>query len=376
MKVWRRTINEIPLILIVDDEPTARQTMEMLLLREGYALSFAVDGYEALAHLDEELPDVILSDVMMPGMDGFELIERLRRNPKWQHIPVIMVTALDSKQDLARGLDAGADDFLHKPYNGLELRARVRSMLRIKQRQDELQETLQLRRDLSSMIVHDIRSPLSSILIYCDLLESQIGGESQMSKESQMVSTIRDEAQRLSGFLTDMLMMAKMEHGRLRLTKTLIDLNSMVTAVCDSYRSMADLKELNIALDLPPNHRGLMLDGSLWRRVLDNLVSNAVKFSPTRGMVTLRVQYPENNADDTSLAGQQVMIQVLDEGSGIPEEHRETVFDKFKIVASKRRDVSQVGLGLAFCKMVVDAHGGRIFVEPNIPHGSIFTVEL
>lgn len=344
--------------------------MEMLLLREGYELCFAADGYEALAHLDEETPDVILLDVMMPGMDGFELCERLRRNPKWQSVPIILVTALDSKQDLARGLEAGADDFLHKPYNGLELRARVRSMLRIKQRHDELEAALQLRHDLSNMIVHDIRSPLSSIMIYCDLLEKELGGP------SENLETIRGEAGRLSGFLTDMLMMAKMEHGRLRLAPAAVDMNGMMARVAENFQPMARLKDIDLALVLPGENRELAVDENLWRRVLDNLLSNAIKFSPTGGRVSVRLAYPAPTAADLSPTAVQMTIQVVDEGPGIPEEHRETIFDKFKIVASKRRDVSQVGLGLAFCKMVVEAHDGRIFVEANEPQGSIFTIEL
>lgn len=344
--------------------------MEMLLLREGYELAFAADGYEALAHLDEESADVILLDVMMPGMDGFELCERLRRNPKWKDVPIILVTALDSKQDLARGLEAGADDFLHKPYNGLELRARVRSMLRIKQRHDELQTALQLRQDLSSMIVHDIRSPLSAILISCDLLENEVG------QDSSSLSTIRGEAARLSGFLTDMLMMAKMEHGRLMLTRTPVDMNELMTAVHDSFVQMAGLKEISLVLNLPDSTSKLAVDASLWRRVLDNLLTNAIKFSPTGGVITLCLTYPETDEETASMANVHMRLEVVDEGPGIPEEHRETIFDKFKIVAAKRRDVSQVGLGLAFCKMVVEAHDGRIYVKPHTPRGSIFTVEL
>lgn len=338
--------------------------MEILLLREGYELSFATDGYEALAHLDEETPDVILLDVMMPGMDGFELCERLRRNPKWDSLPIIMVTALDSKQELARGLDAGADDFLHKPYNGLELRARVRSMMRIKQRHDELEASLKLRQDLSNMIVHDIRSPLSSIMIYCDLMEAELGGE------FEALDTIRGEASRLSGFLTDMLMMAKMEHGRLKLARTPTDINQLATASAASFQPMAGLKEINIMLQLPHETKQLAVDANLMRRVLDNLLSNALKFSPTGSTITLQVEYPPHSSD------KQVVICVADEGPGVPEKHQETIFDKFQIVASKRRDVSQVGLGLAFCKMVVDAHNGRIFVEPNTPQGALFTVEI
>lgn len=356
-------MNEFPCVLIVDDEPSARQTMEMLLMREGYELSFASDAYEALAYLDDEdelLPDVILLDVMMPGMDGFELCRRIKNKPAYQHIPLILVTALDSKQDLARGLDAGADDFLHKPYHGLELRARVRSMLRIKKRHDELQVALQLRQDLANMIVHDIRSPLSSILINCDLLEPQL-------EDKENLEMIRSEASRLSAFLTDMLMLAKMEDGRLVLSRTKVDMNNMAVSVYDSFSPEARLKNIQFILDLPAEAPVISVDASLWRRMLDNLVSNAIKFSPTNGTITLRILNSENG---------ELQIAVIDQGPGIPEEHKETIFDKFKIISAGRRDVKQVGLGLAFCKMVTDAHNGRIFVQPNQPKGSIFTVVL
>ena len=250
-------MNKKPQILIVDDEPYARQTIEMLLLKESYELFFAEDAHEALAQLDDEIPDVILSDVMMPNMDGFELCQRIKRNPKWNHVPIILVTALDSKQDLARGLEAGADDFLHKPINGLELRARVRSMLRIKLRHDELQAALQMRQDLANMIVHDIRSPLSTILIYCDLLEAELEGP------VPTLETIRGEANRLSSFLTDMLMMAKMEHGRLMLSHSPVDVNEMATAVRDSYAPMARLKDIDLKLDLPEQSPARVI--STWR---------------------------------------------------------------------------------------------------------------
>jgi two-component system sensor histidine kinase/response regulator len=362
-------MNETATILVVDDEPSARKTIEMLLMREGYVMHFAANGPEALGHVEQNPPDAILLDVMMPGMDGFEVCQILKDSPTTQHIPIILVTALDSKKDLARGLDAGADDFLHKPYNSMELRARVRSMLRIKRRHDALEDALRLREDLSNMIVHDIRSPLSSILIYADLLENFVSDELGYD----YLGTIRNETNRLSASLTDMLMMAKMEHGKLVLMPSFVDMKALVVDAVDGYRSMANLKHIVIEAELPENAVNASLDKNLWRRVLDNLLSNAVKFSPPNGRIMIQVASPCENKNEHN---PQLCIRVFDEGPGIPIEHQQTIFDKFKIVATGRRDIAQVGLGLAFCKMVVEAHNGRVFVEPNQPKGSVFTVEM
>lgn len=363
----------MPQLLIVDDEPSALQAMEMLLLKEKYELIFASNGPEALSLLESVSVDAILLDVMMPGMDGFEVCRQLKKDQTWQHIPVILVTALDTKQDLARGLDAGADDFLHKPFNGLELRARVRSMLRIKQRHDELEAALRIREDLSNMIVHDIRNPLSTIMVYCDLAEAYMPNETPVN----YVETIRNEATRLNSFLTDMLLMAKMEHGRFVLSPTDQDIINLLRDSVKNIYPMARLKNLSFDLDLPDSPYIARIDATLWQRVFDNILSNALKFSPSGGTIQIKAKcqpLTEHRDQESSTIGLQ--IQFFDEGPGIPVEHHETIFDKFRIVSSGRRDIAQVGLGLAFCKMVLDAHSGRIYVEDNQPHGSVFTVEI
>lgn len=355
-------MSQIPLILIVDDDASARKTIEMLLLRQAYTLHFAADGPAALAFLETLAPDVILLDVMMPGMDGFTVCQQIKTHPVWQHIPVVLVTALDSKEDMVRGLDAGADDFIHKPVNGMELRARVRSMLRIKQRHDELQTTLQLREDLANMIMHDIRSPLTTLNVYCDLLAPAVAPEG-----NEAFQAITTQVNRLSSYVTDLLMMAKMEHGQLVLQMTLVDINETVRLVYENYAPLAQQRGIYLTLLVPEQPLIMLVDAPLWQRVLDNLVMNALKFSPTGGRVVLQITRPHPNY---------IRLDLSDEGPGIPPEHREIIFDKFQIVATRRRDVQQVGLGLAFCRMVVEAHRGRIYTTANQPQGAIFTVEF
>jgi signal transduction histidine kinase len=355
-------MKEKPVILIVDDDPVAWQAAEMMLLRQGYALYFAASGAEALKCLPAVKPDVILLDVMMPGMDVFAVCQALKSTISTQHIPVVLVTALDGTEDLARGLDAGADDFIHKPVSGLELRARVRSMLRTKQRHDDLQTLIRLRQDLADMIIHDIRSPLTTITMYCDLLQNFTNPQGQ-----EVLQTITGQVNRLNSYLTDMLMMPKMENGSLVLLSTAVNLNDLLQSTCETFGPLAAQKSVALELELPPEPLVANLDANLWQRLLDNLLSNALKFSPVAGHITLCLR---------SLADGHFRLEVRDEGPGIPPEHRQAIFDKFQIVAAGRRDVKQVGLGLAFCRLVVEVHKGHISVTANKPHGAIFTVEV
>lgn len=352
-------------LLIVDDEPSARATLEALLFPEGYTLTFANDGREALTKLETCRPDTILLDVMMPGMDGFTVCERLKSNPDWQHIPVILITALDSKKDLVRGLEAGADEFLNKPVSRLELRARVRTMLRIKQQYDELKATLTLRDELARMVAHDMRAPLSTILGYSQLILLR---HIQGADCERYVQTISIQAERLNDFINDMLLLAKMEQGKLLLNKTLIDLNSFLAKVYDQHAPAAKLKNIDLRLDLPESGPTGLVDANLFQRLFDNLLSNAMKFSPANSTVTIQL--------DASAVTGSVRIRVKDEGPGIPPEHRARIFDKFETVSMANKNVMQVGLGLAFCKMIALAHDGKIYFEANRPTGSIFTVEI
>ena len=363
-------MNQKRSLLIVDDEAVVRETLEALLYQEGHNLHFAAGGPEALSMLDAVNPDVILLDIMMPGMNGLQVCRQLKSSDQWRPVPVILVTALDSKEDLAEGLESGADDFLSKPVNGLELRARVRAMLRIKTQFDKLQQTLRMREDLASMLVHDMRNPLSSIAGYSDYLRMAdlVRPEGKMG-----IETIGSEARRLIGYTNDLLMIAKVEHGKPILHLTATDICQVARKSATSNRIIAELKKVNLQLELPEEIEELSLDATLFQRILDNLLTNSLKFSPPHSTVILRIEFPKM---ETMSPGPHLRIQVIDQGPGIPDEAKERIFSKFEVTELKDKNITQVGLGLAFCKMVVDAHWGRIFVSDNQPSGTIFTVEI
>ncbi len=353
-------------IAIVDDELSMRKHMQLMLSEQGYELILLESGEALLNQIEQIDPDLIVLDVVMPGLDGFEICRQLK-NSQWQHIPIILTTVLDAKKVLTKGTDAGADDYLQKPVNKLELHARIRSMLRIKRQYDELEATLKLREELSNMIVHDMSSPIVSVQLHAALLEEQLND----SKLREHLDMIRMAAERLDSFVNDMLMMAKMEQSKLRINRSPVDLIQLLREAEKHFSIIAQSRGIQLVLRLPDEAVEISLDDNLFRRVVANLLANALQYSPNGTTVTLELEIYEE-IDGT----QRLRLRVMDEGAGIPEADRKRIFNKFEVVEIRKKGIRQVGLGLTFCKMAVEAHEGRIYVEPNKPQGSIFVVEI
>jgi two-component system, sensor histidine kinase and response regulator len=362
---------------VVDDEPIARATVEALLASEQYILNFAVDGPAAIAAVTAQRPDVILLDVMLPGMDGFTVCKQIRATAGTRHIPIIMFTSLADKQTLVQGLAAGADDFLTKPVLGVELRARVRSMLRIKSQYDELQRLLQQREDLVNMIVHDMRGPLTVLSLQVQVLQQMTGAE-QVPEEPEATKTQHMQQHaldamlrginRLERMITDMLFMAKMDEGYVLLNKMQVDIVRLVASTAEFYSPIAEGREIELQLDLPDEPCLVELDEVLFIRVVENLINNALKFAASNTVVTLRIRPLE--------APHHVRLEVVDQGPGVLPAYKERIFNKFDVVPLGQNGIPQVGLGLAYCKLIVEAHGGRISVEDNDPNGAIFCINI
>ena len=350
-------------ILIIDDEPDNFDVIEALLDSEDYQLTYVANGIQGLNLLEVFQPDVILLDVMMPQMNGLQFCQQFKSNPVWKHIPIIMVTALNSKEDLSECIAVGADDFISKPVNGTELRSRVRSMLRIKQQYDSLQEAVQLREDLSNMIVHDLRNPLTSIILSAEMLRvGNLSPERQVQKSTQIIAA----GQQLQSMIDSILLMAKLDSGKLKLQPSDVDIRELCTSAVLDIQPVINHKDLEVIAQLPDHSNLISLDKNLFRRVIDNLLSNAIKFTRPHTKIILHLEY---------LTSGKIKLQVADSGPGVKEELRDVIFNKYEIGTFKKA-ASQIGLGLAFCKMTVEAHGGQIQVAANQPQGAIFTVEI
>lgn len=363
-------MNQVASILVVDDKPSNFEVIETLLDKQGFILHYAKSGVKALERLNAVQPDVILLDVMMPELDGVEVCRQIKSNPQWQHIPIIIVTALTSKQDLVACLEAGADDFLSKPVNRAELQARINSMLRIKQQYDrvqsllkEQQSLLQLREDMVNMIVHDLRNPLTSIIFETQLLKHP---KLPPEKREEKAEKILLAGQKLNALINSILTMAKLESGKFVLERTEIDLGKICRSTVENFIPIAHQKNIDLLTEIPKKTGMINVDPPLFQRIIDNLLSNALKFSPPGSQVILKAE---------SLGKNGAKVQVLDSGPGVSESLRTSIFEKYE-VGTVMKNVTQTGLGLAFCKMVVEAHGGTISVTENYPQGAIFTIQI
>ena len=374
-------------ILVVDDNLQNREVAEGHLVGAGYGAIQAASGEDALAMLAGTRPDLVLLDVLMPGMDGFETCRRIRALPDGGGIPILFLTALGDLGTHKAALESGADDFLTKPINRTELLIRVRSLLRIKELSDELKrnydvireqrdallEAQRQKEELTALIVHDLKNPLSSIL---SNVQFCVGQRELGAEERDSLRDVLRASQSMVRMVMNLLDVSRSEDGALVPRLATFELPALLEEVCSEMGRRVEDKEQKLVLRVAPDVRELVADRDLVRRILENLIDNAYKYGPRRcdiGVEAVRVP-----ADEASGTGAALEIRVRDEGEGIPGAFRSKIFEKYARVGG--RPAHEVrnshGLGLVFCQRAVDVHGGRIWVEDNAPRGSCFHVRL
>jgi signal transduction histidine kinase len=352
-------------ILVVDDDPMFRRSLATRLASADLDVLFAENGTQGLALLRETSVDIVLLDVMLPDMDGFQFCQTMRRDHLESYIPVIMITALSDQQTLVRSLEAGADDFVNKWVSSGELRARISAKLRIRMRQREMKHLSDFREDILQMIVHDMCNPVQVIEGYSSLLAKKAAFPTE---DSQAAQAIHRQSRRLRGYLEEILTTARLQANELTLHQERVNLTAMMREVVEDHD--IDLKEKDIIVDTTPQKAVRhIVDARLMRRVLDNLLDNAIKYSPRKSRIAFSIKSaPEHEG--------MVSVEVADRGPGIPDASKPMLFTKFGIIPTLDSGVRQIGLGLAFCRLVVEAHGGSIAVTDNPGGGSIFSINL
>ena len=354
-------------VLVVDDQDPNRLLLRDLLEAQGHEVIEAIDGSEALQQVATTAPDVVLLDIGMPGMDGFEVCRRIKSEPTTASIPVLLVTALSQRDQRLLGIGAGANDYITKPIDKSDLTLRVRNAVRMHQLYVEVEHQYQrlerlerLRDSLVHMIVHDLRSPLAGIRAYLDLLK--LDGAGRLDQEmTQSIDDARKVAVEMTEMVSDLLDVSRLEAGKMPLEPALTDVGVIATDAVTGIGAAA--RRVSLQIDQPSERLRAMVDPSVIRRVVANLVGNAIKYTPSTGRVRVSVQGGEGK----------VRVSVNDSGPGIPPEFHEKIFEKFGQVEAARHGAKHSsGLGLTFCKFAVEAHGGTIGVESVVGQGSTF----
>lgn len=360
-------------ILVVDDDALHRKMLEKWLTHSGCSVRVAESGEHALSEVRSEVPDMVLLDIQMPGIDGIEVLERLRRNYDVIQLPIVMTTSVKENDSIARALELGANDYVTKPLDARVLLARLNSQLSLRDRTLEVEEVQGrlaeqyerlaeldgMKESLVQMIVHDLRSPLTSILGYVELTERERSKPN--GDPFRFLSMIQSSSETLLKMVTGMLDLAKLEAATMSLNPVSVELPALLEDVRASVDSVALTKSLEIEFDIETDT--VIADREILRRVIVNILDNAVRVAPDSSKVTI-CALSRNDG---------VRIEVKDRGPGIPESSIERVFDKFgQIRLWKDQHKTSTGLGLTFCKMAVEAHGGRIGVDSIVGEGSTF----
>jgi signal transduction histidine kinase len=355
-----------PSILAVDDNPENLRLLNGVLSSHGYEVRPVTSGRMALQSAERSPPDLVLLDVSMPEMDGYEVCERLKAHQTLREIPVIFLTANIETEAKLRGFDAGGVDYIAKPFQVAEVLARVRVHVSLVRAREELSRNYErlralekLRDDLVHMVVHDMRSPLHAILMHLAILRRRVADRPEAIANVDMAGQAADNLNKMTNELLDV---SRMEEGKMTLQPEACDLSTLVREVTTSFDAGSGRLEVDCQEPI-----GVECDAGLMRRVLENLIGNGLKHTSARTAVEV-----------SAVAGDVVArLSVRDRGDGVPEEARERIFEKFGAIPTPAsRGYHSAGLGLAFCKLVIHAHGGTIGVNARDGGGSEFWFEL
>jgi signal transduction histidine kinase len=344
-----------PRLLLVDDEERNLSLLEAYLAPLGCTLTRASGGQEALQAFEKERPDLILLDVVMPDLDGLDVLTHIRASEQGTRVPIILVTGYTEREERLRGFEAGADEFLEKPVDRALLLARVRTLLllnearsELRQRNALLERLQQEQREMTAFLVHDLKNPLSIVNLNLAWVKDSL---SPMAPDvDEAVNDALDASARLKRMLEELLAVARIEAVDAPLTRVPVDLSELLAEVVRAHTREALDRRVSFRVEAEP---GLFVsaDRAVVQRILENLIRNALRYTPTDGWIGLATR-----------GGASVEIRVSNTGPPIPFHEQRKIFEKFKRSGDAPLAGGHMGLGLYFCKRAMDAHQGSIMV--------------
>ncbi len=359
-------------ILIVDDIPQNIQVLGAILRKHGYEIGYASDGFMALERIQASVFDLILLDVMMPGMSGYEVCKRIKENSSYQHVPIIFITARTDSDSLIKGFETGGVDYITKPFNEAELMARINTHLSLKESQDNLKKSQKQLSDanaakdkLFSIIGHDLNNPLNIIQLGLEnLMKNEVVVTSE--KNQHLVGNMTKSIHRIVELLSNLIQWSRSQTGKMLNKATTIELYSTVYHAVNLLLPIAEKKQIQIDVQVD-KAVFVYADGNVLMTVLRNLIGNALKFTPQGGKIIIRTE--STKAETT--------IYVIDSGVGIALGDIPKLFNLQEHITTKGTEREHgTGLGLLICQEFVELMNGRIWVESVYGEGSsfIFTV--
>ncbi len=354
-----------PLILVVEDIPRNLQVVCGILEKEGYNIAAVSDGRQAIEMIPEVKPDLILLDVMMPEMNGFEVCRHLKADAGTREIPIIFLTAKADSEDILKGFEIGAVDYVTKPFNGAELLSRVKTHLELRFSREALREMNATKDRFFSILAHDLRDPMQYLLLSSDALSNQYDALDD-DKRRNYFQRFYKTSRQISDLLENLLLWSRSQREMVNINRERLDIAALASVSAGLAALKAEKKEISLETRIEPGVTAFV-DGNMIAVVLRNLLSNAVKFTHHGGSVILSA---ESDGDD-------VEITVADTGVGIKPEDRENLFrvDRQKTTQGTDKEKG-TGLGLLICKELVEKNNGTISVDSEPGNGTRFTVTL
>lgn len=362
-------------ILIVDDVKANVMLLKALVKKNDFQIIEAFDGKQALEMFEAHKPDLILLDIMMPILDGYQVLEKIRTGSINTDVSIILITALDNKEEVVKGFSAGANDYISKPFNNKELEARIRHQIsliaakqEIDQKTKDLISAIKNRDKLYSVIAHDLRSPLSSVKMILNLLVSELKNCGISNDLYELLDESNRTTENLFILLDNLLKWTKNQIGKLHLTIQKIDIVGITHGLIDLYSLMTQGKNIKINVISDTESIEITSDTDIFKTIIRNLMSNAIKFSYSGSKINIYIKEKENSVE----------ICVEDFGCGISPERQALILADKEIgyTSYGTNNEEGSGLGLNLCKEFTEKLGGKIWFESELNKGSKFYISL